>query len=140
MHVRERAHSEHRDIVDVETEVLGISHVDVGMAMMQNWNLPGLLTKCIARHHEILHEGPYAIETGIVYLANQLSKYPIPEYEEEMEGVLAQIPNWKKTECTLDQIYVACQLADEQEHGVMESLGMVDMEIRDDADELLIYA
>ena len=140
VHIRERARSEHRDIVDVETEVLGISHVDVGMAMMQNWSLPGVLTKCIARHHETLHEGPYAVETGIVYLANQLSKYPLPEYEEDMEGILMHIQNWEKTECTQEQIYVACQLADEQEHGVLESLGMVDMEISDDADEMLEYA
>ena len=73
-----------QDRVQVENDVLGVSHVDVGTLIMQNWGMPGLLTKCIAQHHETRHEGAYAIETGIVYLANRLSKLPLAEEEEEV--------------------------------------------------------
>ena len=51
---------------------------------------------------------------------------------EEMQAILAKIPNWQKTACTLEQINIACQLAEEQGLSVMESLGMNDMQIEDD--------
>lgn len=117
------------DVVELETEKLGVSHTEVGAALMRKWGMPGMLTQCVEKHHEVEHLGPFAIDTGIVYLANKLSKHEPASDDDEMESILSTITNWDKTGCTLEQITIACQLADEQWLDVMESLGMDDLEI-----------
>jgi putative nucleotidyltransferase with HDIG domain len=120
------------DVIKLEAELLGLTHVDVGGALMLKWDMPAVITQCVLKHHCIEHEGEHAIPTSIVYLANKLSEKPVVETEKEMQGLLSGIRNWKRSENTLDQILIACQLADQQWAEVMESLGMVDMEIADD--------
>ena len=120
------------DVIKMESEVLGLTHVDVGSALMLKWDMPTIITQCVLNHHRIEHEGEHAIATSIVYLANKLSEKPVVETEKEMQGLLSGIRNWKDAQNTLDQILIACQLADQQWVEVMESLGMVDMEINDE--------
>jgi putative nucleotidyltransferase with HDIG domain len=126
------------DILQVETDQLGITHTEVGAALMKKWRMPSLLIQCVQRHHEVNHIGPFAIDTSIVYLANQLSKLELivdiedDEELEEMQAILSNIPNWQNSACTLEQISIACELAEEQAFSVMESLGMNDMQIEDD--------
>ena len=124
--------SEGHDIVDVEADKLGITHVDVAHELMLKWKMPSSLTQCVIKHHQKNHEGPFAIETAIVYLANELSKYPLLQTEEEKAEVLNQIVNWEQAKCPLDQVTIACELAEDQWEEVMDSLGMLDMEIGDD--------
>lgn len=119
------------NIVRIETEKLGVSHIDVGAALMKKWAMPDMLTQCLIKHHDVDHLGPDAIATSIVYLANQLSQHNLAEDEETMQEILSAIPNWEHSKCTMEQIHVACQLADEQGLELMESLGLVDMEIDD---------
>lgn len=118
--------------VEAETEVLGFSHTDVSEALMRKWGLPELLIHCAGNHHKLIHEGPYADASSIVYLANALSQHHAPEDEEEAQYILSDIPNWEQTKCTLDQICVAWRLAEEQVFEVMESFGMVNIDIADD--------
>ncbi len=128
------------DVIQAEADILGVTHVEVGAAMMKKWGIPSLISQCVVKHHELNHTGPFAIDTSMVYLANKLSKLTLieaedeneEECEKEMYGILTTIPNWQQTECTLEQISIACRLADEQCHEVMESLGMIDREDHDD--------
>lgn len=120
------------DLLKLELEKLGMTHVEVGAAMLKKWKMPGLLTQCVLNHHETSHSGPLAIDTSIVYLANLLSQQEMPEDEEALQEVLDTIENWQQTDCSLEQVYIACQLAEEQVGEVMQSLGMVDLEISDD--------
>jgi len=129
--IDELANTGDLDIVQLEAEKLGVTHVEVGGVLMKKWNMPSLLTQCVLKHHEVEHVGPFAIDTSIVYLANQLSQHDLVADEEELETLLSTIQNWQQTGCTQEQIYSACQLADEQAYTVMESLGMVDLEISD---------
>lgn len=131
LEIDEIVQSDGSDVVAVEAEVLGVTHIDVGAAMMKKWSMPSMLTQCILKHHSIEHAGPFAMDTSIVFLANKLSQFDLPQDEEQMEEILSTIPNWEQTYCTLPQIYSACQLADEQWYEVMESLGMVDTRISD---------
>lgn len=116
------------DIVQLEADKLGVTHIEVGAALMNKWGLPNLLTQCVLDHHETDHVGPFAIHTSIVYLANQLSQNSLVNEEEEMQDLLTKIPNWQQTKCTMEQIHIACRLADDQWFEVMESLDMVDSE------------
>ncbi len=114
------------DILQAEADNLGVTHIEVGEALMNKWGMPSLLTQCVVKHHDIDHVGPFAIDTSMVYLANHLSKHELVHDEDEMQKILSTIANWQQTECTLEQINIACQLADEQWFDVMESLGMVE--------------
>jgi putative nucleotidyltransferase with HDIG domain len=133
------AKSENKEVTQVELERLGVTHIDVGVALLENWGIPGLITECVRKHHHIDHIGPYAVETSIVFLANQLSRIEFDEEETDAEEVLSEIlaaiPNWEQSKCTLGQIAIACRLADEQWLEVMESLGMVDLEIDESPEE-----
>jgi putative nucleotidyltransferase with HDIG domain len=111
-------------IMQAEAELLGVSHIDIGAKLLRDWNMPSMLIQCLVKHHDEEHIGPFAIETSIVYLANLLSQQE-PVYEEdEMVELLEQIPNWQETDCSLEQVFIACRLADEQWLDVMLSLGM----------------
>ncbi len=121
--------AEGHNIVDVENDKLGVSHVEVGQELMIRWKMPSVLTQCVFRHHQTNHEGPFAIETAIVYLANELSKYPLLQDEEEKAEVLANIENWQQAKCPIEQVTIACSLAEDQWEEVMDSLGMLDLEI-----------
>lgn len=117
------------DICQAEQQILGFDHSDLSKALLQKWGLPSMLIQCADKHHDIEHKGPFKIDTSIVYLANILSRYDLPETEEDAELILQNIPNWRISECTLEQIPVACRLAEEQVHEVMESLGMMDIKL-----------
>jgi len=52
---------------------------------------------------------------------------------------LSTIPNWEKSKCTAEQITIACRLAEEQWLEVMESLGMVDLDIDDSLEETFLF-
>jgi len=122
------------DMIQAEADILGVTHADIGAVIMKKWGMPSMISQCVIKHHEINHEGPFAIETSMVYLANKLSKLTLIEAKDENEGeckkemygILKTIPNWQQTECSLEQISIACRLADEQCHEVMESLNMID--------------
>ena len=69
------AKSENKDVIQVENEKLGVTHIDVGVALLEKWGIPELITECVRKHHDIEQLGPYAIETSIVFLANQARRY-----------------------------------------------------------------
>ncbi len=143
--ITELARTENKDVIQVEIEKLGVSHIDVGVALLDKWGIPGLITQCVKRHHDNDHNGQIAVETSIVYLANKLSRLDLSNLDEEEEeedvvaNILSTIPNWEKSKCTSEQIAIACRLADEQWFEVMESLGMVDLDIDEDLEETYLF-
>ncbi len=120
------------DILSAELVQVGITHTSVGEALMQRWALPQMLVECAARHHESVHDGPNRHATHLIYLANMLSKYVPPLDHEETMTILDDIENWDMANISLEHIASACQQADDMVFEVMESLGMVAIEIRSD--------
>jgi putative nucleotidyltransferase with HDIG domain len=139
------ARAENRNVLEVEIENLGTTHIEVGAALLQQWGIPEMITQCIKNHHDIEHGGSLAVETSIAYLANQLSRLSFEDnVTEEDEAqvildILATIPNWEASKCTGEQIAIACRLADQQWLEVMESLGMRDLEIDDNPEETFLF-
>ncbi len=129
------ARATNRSILDVETAKLGVTHVDVGVALLRKWRIPEVIVECIRKHHEGEHEDPYAIETSIVFLANRLSREDLADEERPFETILESLPVWQTTKCTAEQIEIACGLADDQWLEVMESLGMGDLLISEESEE-----
>jgi putative nucleotidyltransferase with HDIG domain len=142
--ITEIARTENKDVIQVEAEKLGVTHIDVGVALLEKWGIPGLITECVRKHHDIDHVGNLATETSIVYLANRLSHLDLSgeaeqEDEEVISDILSTIPNWENSKCTSEQITIACRLADEQWLEVMESLGMVDLDIDESLEETFLF-
>lgn len=139
--ITDLARAQNRDMTELETEKLGVTHVEVGIALLQHWGLPGLITQCVKNHHEVDHSGPFAIETCIVFLANKLGRFSpgVDEFEEvdntDLLALLETIPGWETSQCTAEQIAIACRLADQQWMEVMTSLGMQDLDIDDSEEE-----
>jgi len=145
--ITQLAKNENRDLLEVEAEKLGVTHIDVGVALLDKWGIPGLITECVRKHHDRDHIGPLSVETSIVFLANQLSHFDLgdgaqeheQEEEERISGILSTIPNWENAKCTSEQIGIACRLADQQWLEVMESLGMMDLDIDDSPEETFLF-
>lgn len=120
------------DILSAEQDQVGLTHTAVGVALMVHWGLPQLLVDCAGFHHESEHDGPNRYATHLVYLANCLSEYVPPLDDTETRDILDDIVNWDQGHFSLEQIASACQLADDMVFEVMESLGMVAIEISSD--------
>lgn len=120
------------DIVAAELHEIGVTHTAVGEAVMRHWGLPELLIECTRNHHESVHDGPNRDATHLIYLSNQLAECVPPLDDDETMDILSRIENWDMGNATLEQIADACQTADEMVFEVMESLGMVTIEITDD--------
>jgi HD-like signal output (HDOD) protein len=82
---------------DVERDVMGFDHAQVGSALMSGWNFPGVFTEVIAYHHMPALAGKFPIEAAAVHagdvIANGLSigssgQAVVPHLE---EGAWAQL-------------------------------------------------
>lgn len=120
------------DILSAELSQIGLTHTAVGEALMDHWGLPKLLIDCAASHHEVVHDGANRYATHLIYLANQLSGYVPPLDDQETRDILDDIDNWDQGMFSLEQIANACQHADDMVFEVMESFGMVAIEISGD--------
>jgi putative nucleotidyltransferase with HDIG domain len=120
------------DRTQAEYKILGFTHAELGAALMRQWGFPDLLICCTADHHGLEHSGEYAQTTRLIYLSNQLSQYVPPIDESETLYMLSHIPNWESAARLPSQISIACQLADDLVFDVMDSLGMINLEISAD--------
>ena len=120
------------DVLSAELSQVGVTHTAVGEALMDHWGLPQLLIECARNHHEVVHDGPNREATHLIYLANCLSTYVPPLDEQETQNILDDIENWDLGYATLEQVAFACQHADDMVFEVMESLGMIALEISSD--------
>ena len=120
------------DVLTAELNQVGMTHTAVSEALMRHWGLPSVLIDCARNHHESVHDGPNRQATHLIYLANRLSEYVPPIDDQETRDILDDIENWGMSQLSLEQIAEACQQADDMVFEVMESLGMVAIEISDD--------
>jgi HD-like signal output (HDOD) protein len=71
IHVLSSAGKEQRPLVEVERELLGIDHQEVGALIAAKWKLSEAMTSCISGHHDIEMAGEeHRLLVAIVALAN----------------------------------------------------------------------
>ena len=61
-------------MIAAEERILGHSHPEVGKLLAEKWNLPPKLTHVILHHHHPSEAGRFALEAGIVHLADILCR------------------------------------------------------------------
>ena len=61
-------------VLEIEREVLGFDHGEVGAALAQSWHLPLSLEEIIGNHHNPSLSKRYPLETTIIHLADIIAK------------------------------------------------------------------
>ena len=72
--IMQRCHAENKIAYEVEREILGFDHGQVGAALLIEWNLPSNLAEVIKNHHSPLEATEFPMETAILYLADLITK------------------------------------------------------------------
>jgi len=58
------------DVAEIEREVLGFDHAEIGRALCESWGLPEGLTYSIGNHHHPGTNELYKLESAILHVAN----------------------------------------------------------------------
>jgi len=61
-------------VPQAEREILGFDHADVGGELALSWNLPPVLTECIAHHHDIQAAKRHPREVALVHIGNLVAQ------------------------------------------------------------------
>ena len=63
-----------RPVLELERELLGVTHTELGLWLMDSWNMPKEIVETVREHHNDEYRGDYAIYPNLVNLANRLLK------------------------------------------------------------------
>jgi len=65
------AQKEHAPLIEVERDIMGIDHQEVGLMIAEKWKLNEVITTCIGKHHNVGDlNGPLARQVAFVALGN----------------------------------------------------------------------
>jgi HD-like signal output (HDOD) protein len=105
------AETEGRPLHAVETELMGVSHAEVGAYLLGIWGLPSPVVEAVAHHHHPARVPQDFLDAvGIVYTSNILAhqvadRASLPESSSQLEidpeyldriGVSEQFPSWQE--------------------------------------------
>lgn len=85
-------------LVEMERELMGIDHQEVGRMIAEKWNLNEVITATISRHHEVNDNDPARVQIAYVELGNIYTNIfdfgfagdPFPQ-EERIGGLLDRV-------------------------------------------------
>ena len=99
--VLEKAGKEESFRYRAEKEILGLTHAQVGKALIQKWQLPAMVQEAVEFHHEPELAKNFPIETSIVHISTAIVNGIEPSWKMDMEQLDAsrQIHSyaWKVT-------------------------------------------
>ena len=78
-----RANNNSTQDFDLEQEVLGFNHADIGSFLTEQWKIPHKLTEAIQQHHHVETPDADSALSCIVYMANFLAKKTFYEMDEK---------------------------------------------------------
>jgi len=60
------------DVTDIELQLYGMSHTEIGAELMRRWNLPEKVIQVMRHHHNEQYDGEHQKEVLLVLLANRI--------------------------------------------------------------------
>jgi HD-like signal output (HDOD) protein len=63
-----------RSLLELERETIGVSHTELGLWLMDAWDMPKEIIDAVTEHHNPEHRGEYSVYANLVYIANALLK------------------------------------------------------------------
>ncbi len=103
---------EGREIQDVERELFGFDHAEVGGSLAHRWSLPINLQECIAYHHNPGWAKEHRVEAAIVHIANSIAKLAVLDTVDLYHAPRIQPVAWELT--GLDEEIIPATLASAQ--------------------------
>ncbi len=70
----QRYRSGKQNLYEVERQMLGFDHGEVGAALLAEWKLPEYLQEIVANHHQPLESKRFPFETAVLSLADFITK------------------------------------------------------------------
>jgi HD-like signal output (HDOD) protein len=107
---------------DVEKEVLGFTHMDVGEALLRRWKLPESIVSVVAYHHRPASTQVFQLETAILHLASLLASSDINAVEWEQAVEMVEPFIWNITGLEPEQLGL---IMEQMPHKVLEIMDVV---------------
>jgi HD-like signal output (HDOD) protein/prolyl-tRNA editing enzyme YbaK/EbsC (Cys-tRNA(Pro) deacylase) len=63
-----------RTLLELERETIAVSHTELGLWLMEAWDMPKEICEAVSEHHNAGHRGDNAVFANLVYIANALLK------------------------------------------------------------------
>ena len=85
--------------LEIEEQVLGVSHYELGEILLTHWELPSEIVSIVASHHDETYNGDNAVYPHLVLVANRLlarlgigneSSNELPPFSMELLGLSAE--------------------------------------------------
>lgn len=100
-----------KSVVELERQVLGTDHMEIGAWLMRSWNLQAEIQVAVAEHHDELYNGVHASYARLSLLADRLLKrHDIGDAES------TELP-----EAILSSLGISVQQAEEQLENIINS-------------------
>jgi HD-like signal output (HDOD) protein/prolyl-tRNA editing enzyme YbaK/EbsC (Cys-tRNA(Pro) deacylase) len=64
----------HRSLLELERETIAVTHTELGLWLMDAWDMPKEINEAVSEHHNPGHRGDYAVFANLVFIANALLK------------------------------------------------------------------
>jgi len=91
-------------VYEAERQVAGLDHAEVGGELARQWQLPPLLTECIAYHHDIDKAQQFPRETALIHIANIVALMAEIDTLEASDVPPVDPRAWKMTGLTKEMI------------------------------------
>jgi HD-like signal output (HDOD) protein/prolyl-tRNA editing enzyme YbaK/EbsC (Cys-tRNA(Pro) deacylase) len=105
-----------RPVREVEREVMGMTHTELGLWLVEAWDMPVEIIEAVREHHDPDYEGDFAVYPNLVYLANVLlSRHGIGDSESgEMPRALLERVGLtaEKAEAALESVMAGSEALD----------------------------
>lgn len=92
-------------LVELEEQVLGVTHMESGSWLMEAWDMPGEIVTTIREHHNPDYEGMHSVYSCLVLLSNRLLKSMLIGDESKDEIPKAVLEKLKLDEETVQEIF-----------------------------------
>ncbi len=63
-----------RSMLELERETIAVSHTELGVWLMDAWDMPKEIAQTVSEHHNPEHRGDFSVFANLVYIANALLK------------------------------------------------------------------
>lgn len=107
--------------LQMERELLGFTHAEVGAALLKHWNLPLVLQVPVRWHHEPIRVSNFHQEVWSLALANVFAKLENLHRAEILERVLSAFNGWQQIGLTEPLILEALLEAEAQREAVIQA-------------------
>lgn len=101
--VLETTHDQNEPFHEVEQQLLGFDHTDVGRLLAEKWNFADDLTEVIGYHHTPMEARQHKRNVSVLHLTDIIARIVVPDGNNECIPTL-DMEAWQETGMTIPQI------------------------------------